>query len=61
MGRVLSVQVIHTVGLAIGEVRFSVHKSASFFFLACVPARSLTRHVLMSVLLKMITRGRETR
>lgn len=42
-----------------GEVRVSVHKTVSFFFLACVPARSPRRHVLMSVLLNMITREAE--
>lgn len=37
------------------EVRFSVHKTVIFFFSADVPVRSPRRHVLMSVLPKVIT------
>lgn len=43
-------------GIAKGEMRFSVHKTVSVFFSAYVPAGSPRRHVLLSVLLKMITR-----
>ena len=46
-----------------GEVRFTGHKTVRFFFffLACVPARALRRHILMSLLLKVITREAEKR
>jgi len=57
--RFCSFWVIRPVEVAVGEVKFSVHQTVSFFFLANAPARTPRRHVLMSVLTKMITREAE--